>query len=303
MKNKFKKFLAISLVAVLGTSVLAGCGNNEANNTDGGKDETNEERGVNFGYVNWAEGVAMTNILKVILEEELDYKVNATMADAGVVFTSLADGDVDFFIEGWLPVTHQAYMDEYGDKLEKLGANYEGARIGTVVPSYVDIDSLEELNAVKDKFEGRIIGIDAGAGVMKATEKAIEDYGLEMELTTGSGPVMTAALSDAIDNEEWIAVTGWTPHWKFAKWDLKFLEDPKKVYGDSETLYTIAKKGIKEDESLEDAVELIENFKMNDEQLGELMSAFEESNTGEEETAKMWVAENEELVKSWLPAK
>ena len=303
MKNKFKKFLAISLVAVLGASVLAGCGSDDGNSIDSGKDEVNEERVVNFGYVNWAEGVAMTNILKVILEDELDYKVNATMADAGVVFTSLADGDVDFFIEGWLPVTHQSYMEEYGDKLEKLGANYEGARIGTVVPSYVEIDSLEELNAVKDKFEGRIIGIDAGAGVMKTTEKAIEEYGLDMELTTGSGPVMAAALSDAINNEEWIAVTGWTPHWKFAKWDLKFLEDPKKVYGDAETLYTIARKGIKEDENLADAVELIENFKMNDEQLGDLMSAFEESNTDEEETAKQWVKENEELVKSWLPSK
>ena len=42
-------------------------------------------------------------------------------------------------------------------------------------------------------------------------------------------------------------VTGWTPHWKFARWDLKFLDDPKKVYGEAETINTIVRQGLKED--------------------------------------------------------
>ena len=37
---------------------------------------------------------------------------------------------------------------------------------------------------------------------------------------------MTAALKSAIANDEEIAVTGWTPHWMFARWDLKYLDDP-----------------------------------------------------------------------------
>lgn len=296
MKKRLKKFLALSLVSMLSLSVLAGCGSDDESNSGGGK------KVVNFGYVNWAEGVAMTNVVKVILEDKMDYKVNTTMADAGVVFTSLADGDIDMFIEGWLPVTHKDYMEKYGDKLLKLGANYEGARIGTVVPEYVDINSLEELKGQEDKFDGKIVGIDAGAGVMQATKKAIEEYDLDMDLLTGSEPVMTASISDAIDKKEAIAVTGWTPHWKFNKWDLKFLDDPKNVYGDSETLFTIARGDIMEDENLKEAVEFIENFKMNDDQLSQLMTDFEEGDD-EEKTAKQWVEDNEELVNSWLPAK
>src|SRR5688572_16820118 len=51
-----------------------------------------------------------------------------------------------------------------------------------------------------------ITGIDAGAGVMQATEKAIEEYGLDIELIPSSSSAMTAALGAAIENNEWIVV-------------------------------------------------------------------------------------------------
>jgi len=62
-----------------------------------------------------------------------------------VVFQSLADGQTDFFLDAWLPVTHESYMDQYGDQLVDLGYNFEGARIGLVVPSYMEADSIEDL--------------------------------------------------------------------------------------------------------------------------------------------------------------
>lgn len=291
--KKFKKFFALSLALVLGTTVLAGCAN--------GDESSKEKKGkVTIGYVNWADDVAMTELAKVILEDKMGYEVETTMADAGVIFTSLADGNTDFFLDLWLPVTHRDYLEQYGDDLVKLGESYNNAKIGTVVPSYVDIDSIDELNSVKDKFDGRIIGIDAGAGVMQATEKAIEEYGLDYDLTTGSGPVMTAALSDAIDNKEWIAVTGWEPHWKFSKWDLKFLEDPKNVYGDTETAFVVARKGTKED--MPEVHEFMENFYLELDEIADLMQTIEEGSNIEEDV-RSWVAENEDIVDKWIPTK
>ena len=107
----------------------------------------------------------------------------------------------------------------------------------------MDINSIEELNEHVDDFGGRIVGIDGGAGIMLATEQAIEDYGLGLELLESSDMAMTAALVDAYMEEEWIVVTGWTPHWKFARYDLKFLEDPRGIYGGAEDSI-VARQGL-----------------------------------------------------------
>ncbi|MBS5913588.1 MAG: glycine/betaine ABC transporter, partial [Paenibacillus macerans] len=89
-----------------------------------------------------------------------------------------------------------------------------------------------------------IIGIDPGAGIMKATASAIEQYGLsDWKLIEGSGAAMTAMLDKAVKAEKPIIITGWTPHWMFAKYDLKYLDDPQKVYGEAEEIHTLARKG------------------------------------------------------------
>jgi glycine betaine/proline transport system substrate-binding protein len=114
----------------------------------------------------------------------------------------------------------------------------------------VEEDSIEELVANRDKYDGEIVGIDPGAGMMQQLEQAIEDdvLGLgSMTLLEGSGPTMTAALGEAIDNEEPIVVTGWRPHWKFGRWDLKILDDPENVYGETETINTMVREGLAED--------------------------------------------------------
>jgi glycine betaine/proline transport system substrate-binding protein len=301
LRTKFFKTMAVVLALLMGLAVLAGCGQGETQpQGDNNQQASDAPKGaVKLGYVNWAEGIAMTNLAKVILEDKMNYEVEITMADVGPVFTSVAKGNYDAFLDGWLPITHESYMKEYGNSVVDLGYNYEGARIGLVVPEYVDISSIEELNANKDKFAGRIIGIDSGAGIMKATEKAIEEYGLELDLVPGSDPVMAAALQKAIDKNEWVVVTGWAPHWKFARWNLKFLEDPKGIYGEAENIHTIASKDIEHNKP--EVAQFLKNFKFDDQQLGDLMGAIAESDKNPEAVAREWMNNNEELVNSWLP--
>lgn len=315
MKNSLRKCIVMLLTMTMSGFVLAGCGDTAESSksletestvlkeelSDNTTDTVNEEKGtIKLVYVNWAEGIAMTNLAKVILEDKMGYDVEVTMADVAPIFTSLSSGDQDVFMDAWLPITHKSYMDEYGKELEDLGNNFEGAKIGLVVPSYMDINSITELNDIADDLDGEIIGIDSGAGIMTTTEGAVDIYNLNLDLIPGSGPAMTAALGSAIEKEEPIVVTGWEPHWKFARWDLKFLDDPEGVYGDSENIHTITRKGFSGD--MPEAAEFFKNFFMDSQQLGDLMGAISDSDEDPEVVAKAWMNENEDLVQSWIPA-
>ncbi|GAB6179269.1 glycine/betaine ABC transporter substrate-binding protein [Desulfotomaculum defluvii] len=151
---------------------------------------------------------------------------------------------------------------------------------------------------VGDQVDYKIIGIDPGAGIMKATSKALQEYELkDWELVEGSGAAMTAALTKAYENEEPIIVTGWTPHWKFAKYDLKYLEDPKKIFGDDEFIHTIARMGLKEDHP--SAYQFLDKFNWQPEDMAVVMVDIMEG-TDEGQAAAKWVKNNEEKVNQWL---
>lgn len=300
MKIRRKTGLAV-LVFVTAALVFTGCGGETGEGAEGSEREAEqEEKIIKVGLVNWADCIAMTNIVRVILEEEYGYTVETSYADVAVIFSSIAQGDYDLYTDMWLPVTHKTYMDEYGENLVKISPTFKGARIGLVVPSYVMIDSITELNAHKERFDEQIVGIDTGAGIMKTTNTAIEEYGLNLELKASSGPVMTAALKEAIDKEEWVVVTGWKPHWKFARWDLKFLEDPKKLYGEVENTYAVGHPGFRDE--FPDVTAFLENFLLTDAQLGGVMGLIAESGDKEPyQVAKEWVHEHPELVEEWTP--
>ncbi|WP_206426656.1 glycine betaine ABC transporter substrate-binding protein [Clostridium sp. E02] len=284
-----KKILSLILSIGLATSLVTGCAS--------GGNKKADSKEVTIGYVNWAEGIAMSNLAAAILEEKMGYKVDLVLADVAPVFTSLASGNTDLFLDTWLPVTHGEYLEKYGDDIVDLGVENANARIGLVVPSYVDINSIEELNENKDMFAGKIIGIDSGAGIMNATEKAIEQYGLDYELVNGSGPAMTASLKKAIDKKEPIVVTGWTPHWMFARWDLKVLEDPKGIYGDAESIHAYSRKGFEKDQP--EVAKFIKNYKFSDEVLADLMGAIEDGDDPLA-SAKEWMNNHEDQVNEWL---
>jgi glycine betaine/proline transport system substrate-binding protein len=158
-------------------------------------------------------------------------------------------------------------------------------------------DTTSKDGSIGDQLNYTITGIDAGAGIMAATEEAIEEYGLEgYTLQTSSSAAMTAALAAAYEKEEAIVVTGWTPHWKFAKYDLKYLKDPKGIFGASESIHTIARKGLDADHP--SAYEILDNFYWDQADMGEIMVAVNEG-ADPVDAAADWVANNQDKVSQW----
>ncbi|MDQ0208757.1 glycine betaine ABC transporter substrate-binding protein [Alkalicoccobacillus murimartini] len=147
-----------------------------------------------------------------------------------------------------------------------------------------------------DQQIDEIMGVDPGAGVMMNTEEAIKEYGLDINLQPSSDPAMTAALGDAYDNEEPIIVTASYPHWIFLAYDLKYLDDPKGVYGETENIHTFARNGLEEDAP--EAFAVLDQFYWEPEDIGAVMlDVFEGMDPTE--AASSWVEEHQDKVSEW----
>lgn len=288
-KMNWKK---VGLTAALATTLtLAACSSGEESQEDTvGKGEE-----ITLSYVAWDTEIASTNVIGQVLEE-LGYDVELTQLDNAIMWEAVATGEADAMVSAWLPGTHGAQFEEYSDQMVDLGPNLEGAAIGFVVPTYMkDVNSIEDLTNEADQT---VTGIEPGAGVVAASQRAVEEYpNLEgWEVQTSSSGAMTTALGQAIEKEEEIVITGWSPHWMFQTYDLKYLEDPKGTFGDAETINTMAREGLEED--LPEAYQVLDQFNWTLEDTESVMLDIQEG-TDPEDAAATWIEENPEKVTEW----
>lgn len=298
-------FLALALAACGGGS--GDNGNDDANGTEenaGGEGGGEDLGTITLGYIpSWTDGLSTAYLLDNLLTD-IGYTVeHQTVEDAAILYAGLANGDIDMYASAWSERTHRQYMDEYEDQLEDLGYYYEGAVLNLSVPEYTDIDSIDDLVGKGDDFGGEIIGIEPGAGLTDATENdVIPGYGLEDEykLVTSSTSTMLTELQNAVDAEEDIVVTLWSPFWANAEFPVKALEDPEGYFGEPENLHWLARGGFSDD--FPEATELVGKIKLDDDEYGSLEdTVVNQYDDGEEpEAIEAWLEENQDLMDSLL---
>ncbi|MFG6206908.1 MULTISPECIES: glycine betaine ABC transporter substrate-binding protein [Pseudomonas] len=257
-----------------------------------------EKQTLNIGYVDgWSDSVATTHVAAEVIKQKLGYDVKLQAVATGIMWQGVATGKLDAMLSAWLPVTHGDYWTKNKDQVVDYGPNFKDAKIGLIVPEYVKAKSIEDLKT-DDTFKNRIVGIDAGSGVMLKTDQAIKDYGLDKySLKASSGAGMIAELTRAEKKNESIAVTGWVPHWMFAKWKLRFLDDPKGVYGQAETVNSIGSKGL--EAKAPEVAKFLKNFQWaSKDEIGEVMLAIQDG-AKPDAAAKDWVAKHPERVADW----
>lgn len=281
MFDTFKRGLAVA-AATLG--LMAGAQAQAADNA------------LTIAYVEWSDAVVATNVIKTVLEDK-GYTVKIVPLSGAAMWQAVATGEADAMVAAWLPATHQAYFEKLKDKVVDLGPNVTGAKIGWAVPTYMDIASIADIAGAEDKVAGQIIGIDPGAGLMRASEKAIKDYGLKVKLIEGSDATMVAALKDAYSKKAPIVVTTWTPHWMFATWDLKYLADPKGSFGGEETVNTVVRLGLDKDQP--EAYAILDAFALSLEDEQKVMVWNNEAGADPAATARKWMNENKDKVAAW----
>ncbi len=275
----------ITIIALLG--MIVSC------NYSKPSQQEEEKRVVKLNYTDWTESVAITMLASTILKEKMGYQVELKLTDIESVYTELARAEADFFADAWLPNTHQQYFEQYKSEIDTVGIIFRKPKTGLVVPEYSQFTSITDL--ADDTIP--IIGIDEGAGIMTSTRNAIAHYGLQNKLLTFSDDQMTFQITDSIRRRKEIVVTGWEPHWIFNRHEVRFLEDPDRIFPSNEYIYVVGNK-----ESMKEhphATELFRRMQLTDKQFNNLIDQVKMA-TDPINGIHQWMEKNKYIVNKWV---
>jgi glycine betaine/proline transport system substrate-binding protein len=148
-----------------------------------------------------------------------------------------------------------------------------------------------------------IIGIEPGSAVQPQIEdKVIPGYDPDMKLVEGSTPAMLSELETAYKMREPIVFYGWSPHWMNAKYNFRYLKDPKDLEGkfnDPAKISSIVNKDLPEDDPV--AYAFLKAISLDEEQINQLEVDINEAGDPEE-GVKVWLEKNRDVVQPWIAA-
>jgi glycine betaine/proline transport system substrate-binding protein len=292
--------------------VMVGCGGG------GGGTAGNAEKTLTLGNIGWTENIAVSNLTKVVLEEDLGYKeVELKTLDVGLLFEGVAGGDLHAFQDVWIP-NHTQLLAEVENDVEHLPPWYEGeTTFGLAVPAYMEgVTSIADLN---QSGAEKIVGIEPGAVISEKIDKnVIPDYNLTLEHEPSSTAAMLAEVDRLYNDRDPFVFPPWCPHpmcGEVSGWhgqsptdlggmyDFRYLEDPKNSLGNLDQPAKISAI-VHEDLSKDDPVAyaFLKEFRMNEEELISLET--EISNAGDDaiKGTNAWLENNRDVVQPAIDA-
>jgi glycine betaine/proline transport system substrate-binding protein len=286
--NTSGKLVAAILALVLGALTLTGCGG------------LGQNMGLLLANIGWDENVAVSNLTKVLLEDELGYESVEirTQDNLNATYRDVASGELDAFQDVWLP-NQEAKLDQVAEDVEHLDPWFLGeTKQGMAVPAYMDVKSIPQLNGTDAKF---ILGIEPTSVMMQEVgQQVIPTYSLDQELVTAPTAGMLAEVERLYSFREEFVFLAWSPHWMNQRFDIRYLEDPKDAMGptnDPAECSTIVRGGLREADPV--AYALMEALELTEEQINDLETVINKEDdplAG----ARRWASENREVVLPWI---
>ena len=249
----------------------------------------------------WDESVAISNLTKTLLENELGYdSVELHTSDADSLFEGVRDGDLDAFQDVWMP-NDQEYLSHPQDDIEVFDPWFQDAtRFGIAAPSYMNITSIPQLNQTGAT---EIVGIEPEAAISKRVpDVVVPTYHLQQDYEEWSTPAMLFDLGERLRKMEEFAFIAWSPHWMNQRYDFVYLDDPDDALGeldDSSEITTIVRKDLMNKDP--EAYALMKALALTEEQVDDLEEAINAAGdplVG----AGQWAEDNREVVQPWIYA-
>ncbi len=292
--------LKLSGGAFAGATILgaAGCG--------GASSGSSGSKTLTLGSIGWTENVAVSNLTKIVMGDDLGYTVNLKgPLDVGPLFQGVASGDLDAFQDVWLP-NHKVYLSkpQIKPRVELLKPWYQGTtKYGITVLKYMKgITSIADLNHAGTN---EITGIEPGAAFMPVIKnKVIPAYHLHMHLVTSSTAGMLAELQRKYQAREPIVFTGWSPHWMNLKYPIVYLKDPKGAeapFNHPSKITAVVNKNLKNDDPT--AYAFLKAITLDENQINAIEAEMNKAGSGNEEKGvRSWLKSNRDVVKPWVKA-
>jgi glycine betaine/proline transport system substrate-binding protein len=204
----------------------------------------------------------------------------------------------------WLP-NQEDLLEEVAGDVEHLDPWFLGeTKQGMAVPAYMDVSSIDQLNGTDAEF---IFGIEPSSAMMREVVGGdaggvIPAYGLEQKLVQAPTAGMLAEVERRYAFREEFAFLAWSPHWMNQRFDIRYLEDPKDAFGetnDPAECSTIVNEDLREEDPAAHA--FMDALELTEDQINGLEQAINEEGdplAG----ARRWASENRGVVRPWLEA-
>lgn len=258
---------------------------------------------VRLSDVGWTDIQATTGVASVLLTA-LGYEPEVIQLSVPVTYASLKNKDLDVFLGNWMPSMTNDIKDYTADgSVETISQNLTGAGYGIVVPTYVadgGVKTLTDLGKFKDKFEGKIYGIEAGNDGNRIILDMIKNPADNLqgfELVESSEAGMLTQAEQSMKDNKWIAFLGWTPHPVMGAMKITYLDGMGDSGFGAATVSTNVRKGYLQE--CPNAGAFIKNLKFNLDMEGQMMDAILKGSDANK-AATEWLKKNPTAVAPWL---
>jgi glycine betaine/proline transport system substrate-binding protein len=258
---------------------------------------------VRLSDVGWTDIQATTGIASVLLTS-MGYEPQVIQLSVPVTYASLKNKDLDVFLGNWMPSMTNDIKDYAAEgSVETISENLSGAGYGLVVPNYVadaGVKSLTDLGKFKDKFAGKIYGIEAGNDGNRIILDMIKNPADNLdgfELVESSEAGMLTQAEQSMKNNEWIVFLGWTPHPVMGAMKITYLDGMGDSGFGAATVHTNVRKGYTTE--CPNVGKFIANLKFNLDMEGAIMDKILKG-TDANVAATEWLKANPDVVKPWL---
>ncbi|OWZ83554.1 glycine betaine ABC transporter substrate-binding protein [Natranaerobius trueperi] len=309
LRNK-SKLLLISVLAL--TLILAGVTlgceeqveEEEATVEGADGEEIPVQKEIEMAKVEWTCATQKAYVNTAILET-LGYDVSRENYTLPIIIEGMSNGEIDFFTDAWDKTWGQP-LDEAlkaGDMID-INTQIDDASYSPAVPTYVyeaGVQSLEDLAKYSDKFEYSYYGLESGNDGNEIMIEAFDNdtYGLgEWDIVESNEAAMITDVRQQMEDEEWVVFSGWEPHYMNVVLDMEYLDDPKGIWGDSESISTVVRDGLEEADP--NLTKYLKQFDVDQEIVNEWVYEFGYHERDPEEVAEEWITENIDIVLQWV---